>query len=206
MLLKLKKGKTILFQGETTNSVYVVKKGIVRAYASHANGTETIIGLFGANDYFPSSHSNEELPIAMFYYDMQTDGEIERINVDDFFSEVAPKMEQNQYFEKRYIGALLHVSALAQTTAYEKLLHTFLYLALRFGVTVSATSFKRINIKLTQQDLASLCNVSRETANIEVNKLKAADIVLERNKYYTVNMRKLNQAIGDQEALGITLQ
>ena len=64
---KYRKGQIILYGGEATNAVFVVKSGIVRAYSISENGNEVIIALFGAGDYFPSFHSEHENPIALFY-------------------------------------------------------------------------------------------------------------------------------------------
>ena len=71
------------------------------------------------------------------------------------------------------------------------------YLALRFGQQLNGQVYTRIPIKLTQQDIASLCNMSRETTNIEVAKLKHHNTLIEKNKQYSVHMGLLNKLIGD---------
>jgi CRP-like cAMP-binding protein len=79
------------------------------------------------------------------------------------------------------------------------------YLALRFGTPLVGKAYTRIQLKLTQQDLANLCNMSRETTNIELGKLKEKKIVSEKAKLYSIDMIELNKFINDEidEALHI---
>lgn len=120
-------------------------------------------------------------------------------------SAVDPQAELRR-FATRYVGALLHVSALAQQTASLKLAHTLRYLAVRFGEKLVMGSRSKITIKLTQHDLASLSNLSRETVSIELTKLKDKDIIAVKTKYYYVNLAKLVNAMISQESTPITLQ
>ena len=60
-------------------------------------------------------------------------------------------------------------------------------------------------MKLTQQDLANLCTMSRETVSIELAKLKAKKAVLEKSKLYTVNLPLLTQLLGDDNLTDVTL-
>lgn len=177
--------------------MYVVKTGIVKAYSVLSNGSEVIITLFGQGDYFPLSLDADNTTVALFYYEMMCDGELERYSFDEFNDYLQQAMSQSIKAERRYLGALLHISALAQVNAQEKLAHTMRYLALRFGEALSGGVYTRIGLKLTQQDIASLSNLSRETTNIELSKLKSLNIVVVRAKLYSVNLRMINKMIGD---------
>ncbi|MBP9667243.1 Crp/Fnr family transcriptional regulator [Candidatus Saccharibacteria bacterium] len=198
---KYRKGQIILYGGEATNAVFVVKSGIVRAYSISENGNEVIIALFGAGDYFPSFHSEHENPIALFYYDVLHEAEIERVPFAEFVSNATTQPILLQ--EKRYIGALLHISAVVQASADKKIAHTLRYLAVRFKAPMPTKIYTRIDIKLTQQNIADICNTSRETTNIELGKLKSAGMITERNKYYSVDLRKLNKRIGEDLSISL---
>ena len=60
-------------------------------------------------------------------------------------------------------------------------------------------------MKLTQQDLANLCTMSRETVSIELAKFKAKKAILEKSKFYTVNLPLLNQLLGDDGVTDVSL-
>lgn len=177
--------------------MFVVKTGVVRAYSIVDSGNEVIIAMFGLGDYFPEATHEGELPTAMFYYDMLTDGELEVRSQADHKAAQASDPSSDVRAQRRYLGALLHINALTQPTAMGRLAHVLRYLALRFGVAVSGKSFTKIDLKLTQADLAQICNLSRETVNAELSKLKQQNIVTVRQKTYTVNVRALMKIIDD---------
>ncbi len=188
------KGQIVLYQGEASTSVYVVRKGVVRAYTILENGNQVIIALFGGGDYFPFNTGGEAAIVAPFYYDMMSDGEVELVAPEDFAHDGDNQLE---VMHKRYLGALLHINALAQASAYQRLVHTIRYLAMRFGESTGNKAYTRIPLKLTQQDLAELSNLSRETTNAELRALKKKNVVLVREKLYTINMTQLGKIIND---------
>lgn len=192
----VKKNQILLYQGEATASMYRVKKGLVRAYTVLENGSELIISISGPGDNFPASVHYDKAPTSMFYYEMMSEGEIEVYSLDEFQGFIESNKDEAQKNARRYVGALLHINAIGQSSAIDKLVHTLRYLAVRFGIEYN-TLFTRIDIKLTQSDIAKLANMSRETVSIEMKKLKAKNLVIEKNKYYAVNLSGINKFIGD---------
>jgi CRP/FNR family transcriptional regulator, cyclic AMP receptor protein len=192
------RNQIVLYQGEATMQYHIIKEGVVRAYSILENGTEVIVALHGPGDFFPSSTATATAILSVFYYETMTPVELESYPVDQF-ADVQAQMfaEQPDYWSHRYLGALLHINALAQTTADGKLAHTLQYLTIRFGHELTGGVMTRIELKLTQQDIAALSGISRETVNIELNKLKAKGVVSEKSKLYTVNTKALLKHIGD---------
>ncbi len=194
----IKKNQTIIYQGEATVTAYEITSGIIRAYTILSTGSEVNIALFGPGDYFPVEVLYESSPATLFYYETLTDAACVSGSAEELRSELAARPNTLASFNKRYVGALLHINALGQGTAYEKLAHTIRYLAMRFGLPLSGKGFVRIDMRLTQQDLANLANLSRETVSIELGRLKQKQAVVEKQKYYTVNTLRLNRLIGDE--------
>lgn len=195
----VRKDQIILYQGEATRYIYRVIEGIVRAYTIQNNGEESIVAFYGPGDYFPVGVAYDKAPGALFYYETMTAGTLELYLTEDF-TNVILKDAANELDKAaaRYISAVLHINALAQASAMEKIMHVLRFLAMRFGVELNGGVYTRIDIRLTQQDIAKLCNTSRETSSIELKKLKEKDVVVERNKFYAVNLAKLNKLIGDE--------
>jgi len=169
----------------------------VRAYTILENGTEVIVALYGSGDFFPSSTASGAA-FSVFYYETMTAVQVEAYSIDEFTG-VKERMfaEQPDYWSHRYLGALLHINALAQVTASKKLAYTLQYLSIRFGTELTGGILTRIDLKLTQQDIAALCGLSRETVNIELNVLKSSGVVSEKSKSYSVNLKALIKRIGD---------
>jgi CRP-like cAMP-binding protein len=193
----VRKKQIVLYQGEASPYIYVVNGGLVKASVTHENGGTSIIAIFGPGDYFPHAVDPNEAPVSLFYYETMEDSQLDAYTMEEFNDYLASVPSFPQDAARRYIGALLHINALAQFTACEKLLHTLQYLITRFGEPTSSRSFVKISIQLTQQDIADLCNLSRETANLELNKLKNDEVIMINKKFYTVNKKALLKHIGD---------
>jgi CRP-like cAMP-binding protein len=205
-LKEFKKSQTVFYQGEAPTCSYRISKGLVRAYIIHENGEEATIAFFGPGDIFPIAYPFSIAPVAMFYYETVVDTVCETFRDNELMDElVQDAREELRRFAKRYAGALLHVASLAQNSAYDKVAHTLQYLAIRFGELLPDGRHYKISLRLTQHDIAKLCNISRETASIELGVLKSRDIISERNKHYIVHMDKLSAAAGDDVTTPIDL-
>lgn len=192
-----RKNQILLYQGEATSTVNYIREGCVKVYTTLSNGNEIIVALFGPGDYFPVGDVSERALTSLFYHETLVDSEIESMRIDEYLERLRSNDNLPQYYARRYQGALLHLTALVQPTAYEKLAYTLRYLGMRFGAELANKRYTRINIKLTQKIIANLSNMSRETTSIELQKLKQQQIVLERNKYYSVDMQAITNLIGD---------
>ncbi len=205
-LRQYKKSQTVFYQGEVPSHSFRVKKGLVRAYIIHENGDEATVAFFGPSDIFPVAASFHIAPVTLFYYETVIDSVFECYHGDELVTVLENDAKNELHrFAKRYAGALLHISSLAQNTAYDKVIHTLMYLAIRFGEKLPDGRHYKILLRLTQQDIAKLCNMSRETASIELGVLKDANIVTEHEKYYVVHMGKLSELTGEEDAEAIEL-
>ena len=195
---KVRKGQIILYQGEATSSVFVIKQGVVRAYSILSSGNEVNVALFGNDDYFPVGVVFGHLPVAIFYYEAMTDVELEVAAADEKASLLAHDPVEFERMTRRYMGALLHIQALGQDNASAKLAHTLRYLALRFGAPEDPEGFRLLTLDLTQSDLARLANISRETVSHELAALKVQRAVAQTGKRYNVHINRLNRLTGDE--------
>jgi CRP-like cAMP-binding protein len=201
----IRKNQIVLYQGESTNYISFVEEGIVRAYSILSNDNELNVSLFGEGDYFPVGLVFSKAPVALFYYETMTDCRITTYTIEEFQQYIKSQTDELEDASRRYIGALLHINAIGQATAFEKVAQTLKFLALRFGEKGVSKSYTKINIKLTQHDIAKLCNVSRETASMEITKLKNKSVLIEKNKFYSINLGLLTKYIGEGPADGVEL-
>jgi CRP/FNR family cyclic AMP-dependent transcriptional regulator len=208
MIIKrtLRPNQIVFYQGEAALQTFRVLKGLVRAYTIHDNGEEATVAYFGPDDLFPVASTFDIAPVTLFYYETVTETTVDVMSRQDLdtYLQTYPSEEIHR-FAGRYVAALLHVTALTQTTARAKLAHTLRYLALRFGERSLDKTKLRIPIKLTQQDVARLCNASRETMSIELGRLKDEGIISVKEKQYIVHFQKLNDLISDDTAPEIRL-
>lgn len=178
-------------------NVHILKEGAVKAYTILANGSKVIVALYGPGDHFPASFDNQKVAISMFYYETLCDSSVTSYNPDEPQDAVELLQTIETNLPQLYAYSLLHTYALVQMDSPTKLVHILRYLSMKFGTALVSKYYTKIALRLTQQDISELCNMSRETTNIELTKLKQKGTLLERSKYYSVHLAKLNALIGD---------
>lgn len=203
---KVAKGEIIVIQNEEPVTGYALKKGIVKLCNVTKSGTEKSLSFIDVNGLFPLCWLFSKTKCALYYYEAHTDCELWIVNKKHFMEQVDADVTlachlMNQYVET-CIADTLQCNALAQTKASAKLAEMLRHLCLRYGHDV-LVDHVRINIPLTQQELANVVGLTRETTVIELNKLKRQNIIEVTRKYYTVNTALLNDTIDDEYNPGI---
>ena len=109
---------------------------------------------------------------------------------------------------KRYmannIESMLHISALEQNKASDKLLRILQWLSIGHGVEIKPGIFK-INIRLTHQDLAQMTGITRETVAVEIGKLRKLKIVNYHAQHYVLDVDRMRKLAGEDELRQVKL-
>jgi CRP-like cAMP-binding protein len=204
--VKIAKGDVVLHQSETPTVGYAIKRGVIRICNINASGDEKIISFKVTDEPLPVCWLFSKTTHALFFYQAHTDCELYVIKKEDFNAQLVKDLGFSaailDIMANAYINANLQADALVQTRASIKLLYTFRHLGLRYGKDIEENR-TRIQIPLTQQELANYTGLTRETTTIELNKLKAADVVFYKHKYYTINTQKINDMIEDEYNPGV---
>lgn len=119
---EVKKGQTILYQGEAPASIFVIKRGIVRALNISSTGEEKTTALFGESDYFPIECAFLKSPVALLYYESMIDTQLELFSREEFQEYL--KIDSSNEMAKlatQYVSSLLQINALGQTLARDKI-------------------------------------------------------------------------------------
>ena len=195
-----RQGNILIYQGEVPKSAYIVKSGIVKLYNITAQGDERIAAFKLPGDMFPTTWSFEKVASAFYYYEAQTDGEMYTMPAEAFHKFIketpaAMGAVANHYLSN-YAGSLMRITALEQPKASDKVLYTLYYLAQCYGKEVRQDKV-RINLQLTQQMVADLIGLTRETTAAELVKLKKKGILQYKGREYTIDRGKLIQSIGE---------
>src|SRR4030095_12689404 len=157
-------------------------------------GDERIAAFKLAGDMFPTTWSFKKAPSAFYYYEAQTDGEVYIAPRDELrqfvYNNKAALKTIADYYLSNYAGALMRITALEQPKAIDKVLYTLYYLMQSYGKE-SLRGTVKIQIQLTQQLMANLIGLTRETTAAELVKLKKQGILTYKGREYTVNRDKL---------------
>lgn len=195
-------GEIVIYQGEVPSSAFVVKNGLVKTYNLTVGGEENVVSFDTVNDLLPSAWIFKKAPAALFFYEAVTDTSLYAIPRQDILDQIknSPAIK-DMLFDKyisSYIAQSLHLNALEHSKAGEKITHTLYYLSLRYGKE-NRNKMVELQIPLTQQDLASLLGLTRETTGIELNKLKKNGVVTFSKKFYVIDKKKLAHEMGSSD-------
>ncbi|MDQ5972035.1 MAG: hypothetical protein QG553_194 [Patescibacteria group bacterium] len=203
---KCLKGELILVEGEAPNCAYVIKRGIVKGYALTADGVEKPISFDTVGELFPIGWVFSKIKWSQYYYGAFSDCELYCVPRQDYIDFVQSNPQLNFQIYRDFIDSYLYfqmrVNALEQSKAIDKIIHTLHYLALRFGREIKADTVQ-ITIPLTQQELANIMGLTRETTGLELNRLiKQGIIKQDRRKQFIVFTDRLNEALDIDYGLG----
>ncbi|GAC1386932.1 MAG: hypothetical protein NVS1B7_6640 [Candidatus Saccharimonadales bacterium] len=205
---KFSKGEIILCQGEAARCAYTIKKGVIKTYNITTQGEEKPLSFDIQMEIFPLAWVFGKAPRSMYYHEAFTDVELYCIPRDDLtnflhnHNEVLK--EYFDYFVGRYLNFQLQVNALEQSKAASKVLNTIHFLCLRFGKDVKEDLVK-IQLPLTQQDLANFMGLTRETTGIELKKLQRQGILSYQRQNYLVHTDKLDALLDEDYDHGLLL-
>jgi CRP/FNR family transcriptional regulator len=198
-----RKGEIIIFQGESPRRMFIIDKGVVKAYNLSIHGDEKPVGFIEAGQSFPGTWIYDKVPSAIYYYEAFTNEcKLYLVPRNDYvaFIRSHPAMalaELDRYVNDQ-LSLSMQLNALQHSRASEKLMYTLHYLSITHGRPIGEKT-REITLHLTHQDFANLTGLTRETAATELNKLKHLSVInYGKNQPYTVDLGKLQSILNDQ--------
>ncbi len=168
-----KKGEMLIRADDDPQGIFCLTKGYVRQYTISKNGFELTLHILRPISYFPMVWAVNGTP-NVYYFEALTPVEVGRAPRDEVVNFI--KSRPTITFEllsdliERYAETLTRMEHLVFNDAYRRVISVLLYIASHFGEKRG----KGIIVKhrFTQQDIATLVGVARETAGIELVKLE----------------------------------
>ncbi len=201
-------GSTILYQGEVPRSVILIKSGYAKSFNISSDGSEQIVNFHVPGEVIPVGWLFGKASVSIYFVETMTDSTLLMLPRDITLDYICSKPDVMKSMldstVSSYTAALLHICALEQAKANQKILYTLYFLARKFG-SVNNRDLTDIKIELTHQDIASLVGLTRETTATELNKLKKSGILSYRNKKYQINTRSLIETMGEESFLSVKL-
>ena len=204
---RYQKGEIILVQGEIPECAYVIKKGIIKTYNLTSQGEEKPLSYDLSGDLFPVGWIFGHTKWAQYYHEAFTDTDLYCVPR----SELIDYLKQNPDalfncltdITRRYTNFEMRVNALEQSKAINKVINTLHFLCLRFGNDTKNNTVK-IELPLTQQELANFMGLTRETTGIELKKLQKKGIISYRRQNYLVKVDRLSELLDEDYDMGHT--
>ena len=207
-LRRYAKERPIFYQGEIPQTAYVIKEGTVRVFGITSSGEEKIIHYLKRGDLLPDSWLFNRSPVALYYYTAFTDCSLYVIGKDDFLQHINGNATAlSDLFElmvTQRVGSSIHVHALEQSRAQDKIMRILQFLIIQFGHEVSNGEYL-IDLRLTHQELANMVGLTRETTAVEVGRLKRRKILTYAKSQYRINYNALLRSTSEDEFKGVKL-
>lgn len=203
-----KKRTVILYQGEVPRNAFIVIKGVVKSYALTSGGEEQVVKLYSKNSIFSLPWLFSNTKHSLYYYEAQTDCVLALVDKEAFFDCIhknpAGQKALLEHVATLYTGALVHITALEQARAREKVLTILYYLCLSSGNEFKPGKYK-VELHLTHSIIAALCGLTRETTALELSKLKKLGIVKYTARYYLIDKVGIEKQLGEDNFANLQL-
>lgn len=189
-----RKGQMLLLRGVVPKAIYVIESGFVKTYTITPSGDERLISIDSKGEDLPVGYALGLINRTEYFYEAYTACVIRFIPREEYVKYLHLNVE-NLY--RRHVrlsilllSTLLRVNALEQSRAGDKIASTLVYMADQVGVRLRPhkTHFK---ISVTQQEIANLLGLTRETAGIELKKLELKKLISYSRKSYVLYMERL---------------
>lgn len=185
-----KRRETIIRPSLSLRDVFYLKNGYVKCYTVSKEGGEFTLIIFKPGDIFPICWATN--PRNSYYFETLSPCEIYSVDRKKLLSFIKKSphnySDLNKSISIRAQGLLQRMEYLVFGDARERIASILIICAARFGKKGKTGIV--IQSPLAQRDIASLIGIARETASIELNKLKRANIISIKGKSITVLLPK----------------
>ncbi|HET6864042.1 MAG TPA: Crp/Fnr family transcriptional regulator [Candidatus Saccharimonadales bacterium] len=193
---KLSRGQILIYEGDPVDNIYLLVKGYVKvSYLQQGENRRTIF-VYAPGESFPLTSYLSGVGVTRYFYECMTDSEVKAMPQNQFQELIKGDLELgeklisytytlNELFSER-------IETLTARSARHKIASVLAFLADRAGTP--ADDKICLNIPLTSQTLADMCNLTRETASLQIQRLKK-DGVIKGGRTLTVDSQKLQKII-----------
>lgn len=177
---KYDKGEVITDTSQE-KSLWQLKSGFIKRYQITNSGFISVQSVYGPSDIFPLTYVYKALYDKQiyrgpetYYYEAMTDIELWELPLDVLKAEATknPHLYQDLLgvAGDRFFFNIQQLENLSLASAEKRVTHQLLYMAYKWGKPVAKGV--EIKVPLTQQDIADILSLTRETVSSCINKLK----------------------------------
>lgn len=168
-----KKSEMLIRADDDPLGIFCLTKGYVRQYTISKTGYELTLHILKPISYFPMVWAINGTP-NVYFFEALTPVEVGRAPRDQVVNFIKDKptviFELMSELLEDYAETLTRVEHLVFSDAYRRVISVLLYISKHFGEKMNEGIIVRH--RFTQQDIATLVGVARETASNELVKLE----------------------------------
>jgi CRP-like cAMP-binding protein len=173
-----KKGEMLIRADDDPQGIFCLTKGLVRQYTISQTGNELSLHILKPISYFPMVWAVNGTP-NVYFFEALTPVEVGRAPRDQVVNFIKDKPNllfalMSQLLED-YAETLKRIEHLVFSDAYRRVISVLVYIAKHFGIAQGKKII--VDHRFTQQNIATLVGVARETASLELIKLEKKGLV-----------------------------
>lgn len=196
-------GQTIIYHGDQPTQVAFVKSGAIKFYDIDSDGNEKILHIGGEGSIAPLFYSFEDKPAVDAYYATLCKTEVLLVPLVKFREKlrISPRFaaETLRWYATEMDHIVLRLKSMEKSSAKQKVFQALYYLSEQHSrQNPTKEGWYRINFPVTQQTLANLTGLTRETVNITLNDPQCAKFIHNtRGQRFEVSRDELEKEIAD---------
>jgi CRP-like cAMP-binding protein len=191
------RGETIFHQGSIGSVLYIVVSGQVRIYTIGEGGQELTMTIFKDGDFLGELALLDGLPRSASAQAMRPTTTLKLHRAAFLHTiEVCPPIAAAvlEAMAARLRQTTVYAEQLSSVSAPRRVVRQLLSLAALHGIAEGGET--RIDLRLTQDDLASLAGTTRETVNRVLGLLRDQRLIrVERTQFSILNMKQLERSL-----------
>lgn len=191
---KFRKGQILIYEGDIIRNIYYIETGYVKVSNILHNGSQRTIIIYKPGEAFPLTSFLSGEGVARFFYECMTDVEVRSRPQADFQKLIKGNLQVGEelilYTNKMSEQYVERIETLSAQSARSKVVSLLGYLAKKTGAANNGKV--KINVPLTTQDIADMCSLTRETASLQLIKLKKEGLLSGR-RFLIIDKAKLKK-------------
>ena len=193
-------GQVIIYDGDAPTLVRFIKSGAVKFYDTDSDGREKIMHIGGSGSIFPLFYSFEGKDSVNGFYATITKTEVIAIPLVEFQNKLKTSpdyaFQMLQWYAEEMDHIVSRLKSLEKSSAKQKILQALYYLSNQHAtVSRNQTKWYAINFPLTQQTLADLTGLTRETVNITLKDPELLEVVRNKKQIFEIDYEKVKDIL-----------
>jgi len=188
------RGMPLFRRGEEGNALYIILRGRIRIFASNRRGSEITLALLGPGEFFGEMALLDGQPRSA-NAEAAEDAELQVLQRDPFFSFLMHKESALRAILRSLSQRLRRTDDLLTEACFLQISHRLARKLVELStVAAEEGASDSYNIRATQQELAGMIGVTRESVNKELKALRRKGLVeTSRNRITVRDLERLKR-------------
>ncbi|MBX4190764.1 Crp/Fnr family transcriptional regulator [Candidatus Saccharibacteria bacterium] len=195
------KNQLIHYEGDPMTSIYLIKRGYIKAYTILDSGDTRTMMLLSAGDIFPLAFSESmdwDNYLIRYFYQTLTETELSALPCAVLKEIIDNDMEMmNTYMTflaSNNEAIMQQLEVMKNKKAIDKVGMLLPYLISKSGKQIKPGIYQ-LELKLSHQEIADLSGVTRETTTTLIKQLEKDGIIDQSNSKWRINTKNLEKTL-----------